>query len=127
MGPADWIIDLRPGAGHDGARIVFEGTPSDLVAAKSRLTGEQPGGICRQPCVDCFISLARTRPDVVPPPLMPKPTTSPAPIATKTEATRRPSVDVDRLRGLNRDDIQEDVAIKINLTSIYVDDQEKAH
>jgi excinuclease UvrABC ATPase subunit len=37
---ADWIIDLGPGAGHDGGRIVFEGTPSDLVAARSTLTGE---------------------------------------------------------------------------------------
>ena len=40
MAHADWIIDLGPGAGHDGGRIVFEGTPSDLVAAKSTLTGE---------------------------------------------------------------------------------------
>ena len=32
---ADWIIDLRPGAGHEGDRIVFEGTPADLVAARS--------------------------------------------------------------------------------------------
>ncbi len=37
---ADWIIDLGPGAGHDGGRIVFEGTPADLVAARSTLTGE---------------------------------------------------------------------------------------
>jgi len=37
---ADWIIDLGPGAGHDGGRIVFEGTPADLVRAKSTLTGE---------------------------------------------------------------------------------------
>ena len=36
----DWIIDLGPGAGHDGGRIVFEGTPADLVAAKSTLTGQ---------------------------------------------------------------------------------------
>jgi excinuclease UvrABC ATPase subunit len=40
MARADWIIDLGPGAGHDGGRIVFEGTPSDLVAAHSTLTGE---------------------------------------------------------------------------------------
>src|SRR5437016_4888953 len=40
MGHADWIIDLGPGAGHDGGRIVFEGTPADLVAARSTLTGE---------------------------------------------------------------------------------------
>jgi excinuclease UvrABC ATPase subunit len=40
MAHADWIIDLGPGAGHDGGRIVFEGTPADLVAARSSLTGE---------------------------------------------------------------------------------------
>jgi excinuclease UvrABC ATPase subunit len=40
MSHADWIIDLGPGAGHDGGRIVFEGTPADLVAAASTLTGE---------------------------------------------------------------------------------------
>ncbi|RSN22678.1 daunorubicin resistance protein DrrC [Amycolatopsis sp. WAC 01416] len=40
MAHADWIIDLGPGAGHDGGKIVFEGTPSDLVAAASTLTGE---------------------------------------------------------------------------------------
>jgi excinuclease UvrABC ATPase subunit len=40
MAHADWIIDLGPGAGHDGGRIVFEGTPADLVAAKSTLTGQ---------------------------------------------------------------------------------------
>jgi excinuclease ABC A subunit len=40
MAHADWIIDLGPGAGHDGGRIVFEGTPAELVAAKSTLTGE---------------------------------------------------------------------------------------
>ncbi|MFI5828978.1 ATP-binding cassette domain-containing protein [Streptomyces sp. NPDC051578] len=39
MAHADWIIDLGPGAGHDGGRIVFEGTPADLVAARSTLTG----------------------------------------------------------------------------------------
>jgi excinuclease UvrABC ATPase subunit len=39
MAHADWIIDLGPGAGHDGGRIVFQGTPADLVAAKSTLTG----------------------------------------------------------------------------------------
>ncbi|MCB1247972.1 MAG: excinuclease ABC subunit UvrA, partial [Acidimicrobiales bacterium] len=37
---ADWIIDLRPGAGHDGGRVVFEGIPADLVADASTLTGE---------------------------------------------------------------------------------------
>jgi excinuclease UvrABC ATPase subunit len=40
MAHADWIIDLGPGAGYDGGRIVFEGTPADLVAARSTLTGE---------------------------------------------------------------------------------------
>jgi excinuclease UvrABC ATPase subunit len=40
MAHADWIIDLGPGAGHDGGRLVFEGAPADLVAARSTLTGE---------------------------------------------------------------------------------------
>ena len=40
MAHADWIIDLGPGAGHDGGRIVFEGTPADLVASPCTLTGE---------------------------------------------------------------------------------------
>ncbi|WP_016884608.1 MULTISPECIES: ATP-binding cassette domain-containing protein [unclassified Rhodococcus (in: high G+C Gram-positive bacteria)] len=40
MAHADWIIDLGPGAGHDGGRIVFEGRPEDLVSARSTLTGE---------------------------------------------------------------------------------------
>ncbi|GLY22750.1 ABC transporter [Micromonospora sp. NBRC 101691] len=40
MAHADWIVDLGPGAGHDGGRIVFEGTPADLVAKRSTLTGE---------------------------------------------------------------------------------------
>ncbi|MGC4153082.1 MAG: excinuclease ABC subunit UvrA [Propionicimonas sp.] len=40
MAHADWIIDLGPGAGHDGGRVVFEGTPADLVAAGSTLTGQ---------------------------------------------------------------------------------------
>ncbi|EQM74477.1 MULTISPECIES: ATP-binding cassette domain-containing protein [Microbacterium] len=40
MAHADWIIDIGPGAGHDGGRIVFEGTPRDLVSQKSTLTGE---------------------------------------------------------------------------------------
>lgn len=40
MAHADWIIDLGPGAGHDGGKIVFEGTPAELVAAKSTLTGK---------------------------------------------------------------------------------------
>jgi excinuclease UvrABC ATPase subunit len=40
MAHADWIVDLGPGAGHDGGRIVFEGTPADLVAGRSTITGE---------------------------------------------------------------------------------------
>ncbi|MDQ1041034.1 excinuclease ABC A subunit [Streptomyces sp. V3I8] len=40
MAHADWIVDLGPGAGHDGGRVVFEGTPADLVAARSTVTGE---------------------------------------------------------------------------------------
>jgi len=40
MAHADWIIDLGPGAGHDGGRVVFEGTPADLAAARSTLTGQ---------------------------------------------------------------------------------------
>jgi excinuclease UvrABC ATPase subunit len=40
MAHADWIIDLGPGAGHEGGRIVFEGTPADLIKARSSLTGE---------------------------------------------------------------------------------------
>ncbi|MCW2776693.1 MAG: uvrA2, partial [Frankiales bacterium] len=40
MAHADWLVDLGPGAGHDGGRVVFEGTPASLVAARSTLTGE---------------------------------------------------------------------------------------
>jgi excinuclease UvrABC ATPase subunit len=40
MAHADWIIDLGPGAGHDGGRVVFAGRPADLVNARSTLTGE---------------------------------------------------------------------------------------
>ena len=40
MAHADWLIDLGPGAGHDGGRVVFAGTPADLVAARSTVTGE---------------------------------------------------------------------------------------
>ncbi|MHA7293950.1 ATP-binding cassette domain-containing protein [Arthrobacter sp. HLT1-21] len=40
MAHADWLIDLGPGAGNDGGRVIFEGTPADLVAARSTLTGE---------------------------------------------------------------------------------------
>jgi excinuclease UvrABC ATPase subunit len=54
MAHADWIIDLGPGAGHDGGRIVFEGTPADLVAARSTLTGEHLAAF-----VSSQLSLAR--------------------------------------------------------------------
>jgi excinuclease ABC A subunit len=40
MAHADWIVDLGPGAGHEGGRVVFEGTPADLIADRSTLTGE---------------------------------------------------------------------------------------
>lgn len=40
MAHADWIIDLGPGAGHDGGTIVFEGTPADLIRSRSTLTGK---------------------------------------------------------------------------------------
>jgi excinuclease UvrABC ATPase subunit len=40
MAHADWIIDLGPGAGHAGGRVVFEGTPADIVASRPTLTGE---------------------------------------------------------------------------------------
>ena len=40
MAHGDWVIDLGPGAGHDGGTVVFEGTPADLVADRSTLTGE---------------------------------------------------------------------------------------
>ncbi|MFL6090541.1 MAG: ATP-binding cassette domain-containing protein [Aeromicrobium sp.] len=40
MAHGDWIIDLGPGAGHDGGSVVFEGTPAELIAAKSTLTGQ---------------------------------------------------------------------------------------
>src|SRR5512139_1620587 len=40
MAHADWIIDLGPGAGHDGGRVVSEGTPADLLATRATLTGQ---------------------------------------------------------------------------------------
>ena len=40
MAHADWIIDLGPGAGHDGGRVVFTGTPAQMVAERSTLTGQ---------------------------------------------------------------------------------------
>jgi excinuclease UvrABC ATPase subunit len=48
MAHADWIIDLGPGAGHEGGKIVFEGTPADLVAKKSTLTGEHLAAFVRR-------------------------------------------------------------------------------
>ena len=44
MAHADWIVDLCPGAGYDGGLIMFEGTPADLVAAHSTLTGQHLAG-----------------------------------------------------------------------------------
>ena len=44
MAHADWIIDLGPGAGHDGGKVVFEGTPADLVAAARRSEHRSDGG-----------------------------------------------------------------------------------
>jgi excinuclease UvrABC ATPase subunit len=49
MAHADWIIDLGPGAGHDGGRVVFEGTPAALVAAKSTLTGKHLAAFTQAP------------------------------------------------------------------------------
>jgi excinuclease UvrABC ATPase subunit len=49
MAHADWIIDLGPGAGHDGGQIVFEGTPADLVSSKSTLTGEHLAAFVASP------------------------------------------------------------------------------
>jgi excinuclease UvrABC ATPase subunit len=46
MAHADWIIDMGPGAGHDGGRVVFEGTPAQLVAARSTLTGQHLADYC---------------------------------------------------------------------------------
>jgi excinuclease UvrABC ATPase subunit len=40
MAHADWIVDLGPGAGHDGGRVVFTGTPADLVAHGDSLTAQ---------------------------------------------------------------------------------------
>jgi excinuclease UvrABC ATPase subunit len=48
MAHADWIIDLGPGAGHDGGRIVFEGTPAELVDARPTLTGEHLAAYCTE-------------------------------------------------------------------------------
>ena len=46
MAHADWIIDMGPGAGHDGGRVVFEGTPAQLAAARSTLTGQHLADYC---------------------------------------------------------------------------------
>ncbi|GAA0975110.1 UvrABC system protein A [Nocardioides aquaticus] len=46
MAHADWIIDLGPGAGHDGGLVVFEGTPADLVASRATITGEHLAAYC---------------------------------------------------------------------------------
>ncbi|HET7521523.1 MAG TPA: ATP-binding cassette domain-containing protein, partial [Candidatus Limnocylindria bacterium] len=48
MAHADWIIDLGPGAGHDGGRVVFAGLPADLVVARSTLTGQHLAGYVGQ-------------------------------------------------------------------------------
>ena len=48
MAHADWIIDLGPGAGHDGGRIVFQGPPADLIAARSTLTGKHLAAYVRR-------------------------------------------------------------------------------
>jgi hypothetical protein len=45
----NWIIDLGPGAGHDGGRIVFEGQPADLVVARSTVTGEHLAAFVDRP------------------------------------------------------------------------------
>jgi excinuclease UvrABC ATPase subunit len=60
MAHADWIIDLGPGAGHDGGRIVFEGTPADLVAARSTLTGEHLAAYVGAPQVGARSKRSRT-------------------------------------------------------------------
>ena len=66
MAHADWIIDLGPGAGHDGGRVVFEGTPADLVAARSTLTGEHLAAFVGQPSEGCPISLSESAGHVAP-------------------------------------------------------------
>jgi excinuclease UvrABC ATPase subunit len=57
MAHADWIIDLGPGAGHDGGRVVFEGPPADLVKKKATLTGEH---------LAAFVDRPDVRPDAAP-------------------------------------------------------------
>jgi hypothetical protein len=55
MAHADWIIDLGPGAGHDGGRVVFEGVPADLAAAQSDADRPAPGGLRRRLSAGCFV------------------------------------------------------------------------
>ena len=62
MAHADWIIDLGPGAGHDGGRLVFEGTPADLVADRSTLTGEHLAGLRRRLSASRSAGRAQARP-----------------------------------------------------------------
>ena len=59
MAHADWIIDLGPGAGHDGGRVVFEGTPAELVARALHADGRAPGGVRR--CLRPVRGALRTR------------------------------------------------------------------
>ncbi len=61
MAHADWIIDLGPGAGHDGGRVVFEGTPADLVATQVDADRRAPGGVRRQPPEGGAPALSRWR------------------------------------------------------------------
>ena len=66
MAHADWIIDLGPGAGHDGGRIVFEGTPADLVAARSTLTGEHLAAFVGSHSIPRALNSGALRRDVAP-------------------------------------------------------------
>jgi hypothetical protein len=61
MAHADWIIDLGPGAGHDGGRVVFEGTPAELVAARSTLTGQHLAVPAARPRPPTLVRLTRPR------------------------------------------------------------------
>ena len=62
MAHADWIIDLGPGAGHDGGTVVFEGTPADLVAAEVDAHRRAPGGVRRDPDLTSTRGRATIRP-----------------------------------------------------------------
>ncbi|MCI4363165.1 MAG: excinuclease ABC subunit UvrA [Thermoplasmata archaeon] len=79
MAHADWLIDLGPGAGHDGGRIVFEGSPADLAAASSTLTGEH---------LAAYASTAGRREEEPGPLASPRPTASPR--AALRESRPRP-------------------------------------